>query len=50
MLNITQCRKTLQKHGIYLTQNDLNEVKHFLEYWVKIQIQEENNNNFKNLN
>ena len=49
MLNNQQCRKTLQKHGIYLTENELNNVKQFLEYWVKIQIQEENNNKVKPL-
>lgn len=47
MLNKEQCRKTLQKHGIHLTQNELNNVKLFLESWVRIQIQEEDNNKVK---
>lgn len=41
--------KQLKKYNCTIVQEDLVQLKHYLEIWARIQIDEENNNDLKRL-
>lgn len=49
MLNLKQCESILKKYNCTIVREDLVQLKHHLELWARIQIEEENNNGLKHL-
>lgn len=44
MVSVERCRSIAKKHGYDLDNQTLIELRNYLEGWVRLQIEEENNN------
>lgn len=49
MLSIERCASILKQYNCTIVREDLVQLKHHLELWARIQIEEENNNELKQL-